>query len=247
MIVQGVWRKVKKKDVPSNRRLIGNKWVFKRKKDGRFRARLVALGYSQTAGLDYDESHAPVVQDVTWHLVLVLKILFDLDAQLVDVETAFLHGDLENEIYMKTPIGLNEIDPEIQDDDCVELLQSIYGLVQSARSFATKFLKVLREDMAFCTTKIDPCLVWRKNQNGIVIICIYVDDAFFVGDLKAIQMAKTELKQHFKLKVTPVVDDYIGCSMIHGDGYINIWQPDLIKKMIKKFSHRIVDLKNFDQ
>ena len=56
---------MKKKDVPSNRRLIGNKWVFKRKKDGRFRARLVALGYSQIAGLDYDECHAPVVQDVT--------------------------------------------------------------------------------------------------------------------------------------------------------------------------------------
>ena len=67
---KGVWKKVKLSDIPKNKRLIGCRWVLKLKRNGVFRARLVALGYSQIPGLDYTENYAPVIQDVTFRLII---------------------------------------------------------------------------------------------------------------------------------------------------------------------------------
>ena len=70
MINRGVWRKIGKVKIPENRRLIGNKWVFKIKRDGTYRARLVALGYSQIPGVDYTDNFAPVAHDVSFRIAL---------------------------------------------------------------------------------------------------------------------------------------------------------------------------------
>ena len=70
MIERGVWRKTDRKKIPNNRRLIGNKWVFKIKRDGTYRARLVALGYSQIPGVDYTDNFAPVAHDVSFRIAL---------------------------------------------------------------------------------------------------------------------------------------------------------------------------------
>ena len=106
MIDRGVWRKTDRKKIPSNRRLIGNKWVFKIKRDGTYRARLVALGYSQIPGVDYTDNFAPVAHDVTFRMALVRMMVEKLDSLVMDVETAFLYGDIEEEIFMKSPIGM---------------------------------------------------------------------------------------------------------------------------------------------
>jgi Reverse transcriptase (RNA-dependent DNA polymerase) len=71
-----------------------------------FRARLVACGYSQIPGIDFNESFAPVVNDVSFRIMLIAKLIWNLQAIIVDVETAFLHGDLKEEIYMNVPEGL---------------------------------------------------------------------------------------------------------------------------------------------
>jgi len=72
----------------------------------------------------------PVMNDVTWRILLVTMIVWNLDAIIVDVETAFLHGDLEEEIYMNLPDGM-----EGMDDECLLLLKALYGLVQGARQW----------------------------------------------------------------------------------------------------------------
>ena len=82
MIERGVWRKIDRKKIPSNRRLTGNKWVFKIKRDVTYRARLVALGYSQIPEVDYTETFAPVAQDVSFRIALTSLVM--------DVESAFL-------------------------------------------------------------------------------------------------------------------------------------------------------------
>ena len=74
MIRRGVWRTMKRRDVPTNRRLVKSKWVFDVKRDGRFRARLVACGYTQIPGIDFQNSYAPTINDVTWRLLLILMI-----------------------------------------------------------------------------------------------------------------------------------------------------------------------------
>ena len=89
MISRKVWRNVKAGDVPKNRRLIGSKWVFKVKKDRTFRAQLCAIGYSQIAGIDYTDKFAPVVNDVTFRLIVVLMMMNEWVADAVDIVTAF--------------------------------------------------------------------------------------------------------------------------------------------------------------
>ena len=100
MINRWVWRKIDKVKIPENRRLIGNKWVFKIKRDGTYRARLVALGYSQIPGVDSTDNFAPVAHDVSFRLALARMMVKKLDSIVMDVETAFLYGDIEEEIFM---------------------------------------------------------------------------------------------------------------------------------------------------
>ena len=128
------------------RRLIGNKWVFKIKRDGTFRARLVALGYSQIPGVDYTDNFAPVAHDVSFRIALARMMVEKLDSLVVDVETAFLYGDIEEEIFMKSPVAMEEIDPGSSPEDCYQLRKGIYGLCQAARQFWKKFVDTIKKE-----------------------------------------------------------------------------------------------------
>ena len=146
MINRRVWRKIDKVKIPENRRLIGNKWVFKIKRDGTYRARLVALGYSQIPGNDYTDNFAPVAHDVSFRIALARMMVEKLDSLVMDVETAFLYGDIEEEIFMKSPVGMEEIDPGSSSEDCYQLKKGIYGLCQAARQSWKKFVETIKKD-----------------------------------------------------------------------------------------------------
>ena len=144
MIERGDWRKTDRK-IPSNRRLIGNKWVFKIKRDGTYRARLVASGHSQIPGVDYTDNFAPVAHDVCFRISLARMIVEKLDSLVIDVETAFLYGQIDEETFMKSPVGMKEIDPGSSSEDCYQLVKGIYGLCQAARQFWKKFVEKFGE------------------------------------------------------------------------------------------------------
>ena len=110
MINSGVWRKTDRAKIPKNRRLIGNKWVFKIKRDGAYRARLVALRYSLIPGVDYTDNFAPVVHDVSFRIVLARMMVEKLDSLVMDVTKAFLYREIDEEIFMKSPVGMEESD-----------------------------------------------------------------------------------------------------------------------------------------
>ena len=147
MINRGVWRKTDRAQIPKNRRLIGNKWVFKIKRDGTYKARLVALGYSQIPGVDYTDNVAPVAHDVSFRIALARMMVKKLDSLVMDVETAFLYGEIDEEIFMKSPVGMEEIDPGSSSEDCYQLLTGIlYGLCQAARQFWKKFVNTVNQE-----------------------------------------------------------------------------------------------------
>ena len=126
-------------DIPQDGRVIGNKWVFKRKGNGVYRARLVALCYSQVPGVDHEDNFSPVVVDITYRIIVLMSMVWKFQLEIVDVETDFLYGDLDEEIYMKMPIGIQEILSEADYlDNCVVLDKALYGLVQEARQFFKK-------------------------------------------------------------------------------------------------------------
>jgi Reverse transcriptase (RNA-dependent DNA polymerase) len=135
-----VWEIINKEDVPEERRTIKCEWIYKIKRNGIFRARLVACGYSQIPGIDFNESFAPVINNVSFCIILIAKIMWGLQASIIDVETAFLHGQLSEEIYMNAPDGMN-----IKDNKCLQLKKTIYGLVQSAREFYKRLICELKD------------------------------------------------------------------------------------------------------
>ena len=106
--------------------------------------------------------------------MIAVMMMMGLKARIVDIETAFLHGDLEEEIYMDTPEGIRAT-----EDKVVKLQQTIYGLVQSARQFWKKLTNVLKW-IGFTGGDVDPCLLFKKTKHGLVLIGLYVDDLLII-------------------------------------------------------------------
>jgi Reverse transcriptase (RNA-dependent DNA polymerase) len=128
---------------------------------------------------------------------------------VVDVETAFLHGDLQEEIYMNIPEGMNS-----NPNDCLLLTKTIYGLVQSAREFYKKVL----EWIGFKENKSDPCLLSKWSQNDILIIGIYIDDCLVIGKELQINQLIVELKENgFSLRIENNLNDYLSCCVIEDE------------------------------
>jgi Reverse transcriptase (RNA-dependent DNA polymerase) len=137
-----------------------------------------------------------VINDVTFRILLVMMLTWNLKAKVVDIETAFLHGNLKETIYMKIPKGMGA-----SIDERLILNKTIYSLFQSARDFYNKLVSALK-DCGFQGSLVYPCL-WIKHFNqGIVIIAIYVDNCLIIGDDSKINEVIEELKgYHFGLKV----------------------------------------------
>ena len=139
MLEMGVWRHVKRNDHPNDHRLVVCRWVFNEKRNGVYHARLVAKGFSQIPGVDFTDNYSPVVNDVTFRVVVARMIIENVKGKVVDIDNAFLNGELEVEIYMKIPEGYDEvIDPRVDKEDCLILKKAINGLVQAARQFWNK-------------------------------------------------------------------------------------------------------------
>ena len=132
----GVWRHVKRRDCPQDHRLVGCRWVFKLKCNGVYCARLVEKCFSQISGMDFTDNYSPVVNDVTFRVVVARMLIENLKGKVVDIDNAFLNGDLEHEIYMKIPEGYDEvINKDVDKEDCLILQKAIYGLVSSKTIF----------------------------------------------------------------------------------------------------------------
>ena len=109
MLDMGVWRHVKRKDHPNDNRLVGCRWVFEVKRNGVYHARRVAKGFSQIPGVYCTDNYSPVINDVTFRVIVARMLIETLKGKVVDIDNAFLNGDLEPEIYMKIPEGYDEV------------------------------------------------------------------------------------------------------------------------------------------
>ena len=192
--------------MPENKKCVRYKWVFAIKRGGTFRARLVACGYSQVPGIDFTENFAPVITDVGYRILLVKHIVEGLSCYLIDVETAFLHGDLEELIYMECPEGL-----EHENDEVLLLKKSLYGLVQAAGQFHKKWTEILI-NIGFEVNLADLCLFAKENK---LFIGTYVDDNYVIGKEEDIVEFIEDVKgQGLKLTVEKGLNDYLSCNIV---------------------------------
>lgn len=150
--------------LPKDRKAIDCRWVYKlkRKSDGsidKYRARLCAKGFLQAKGIDYSDTFSPVIRYDSIRILLALATTYEMDIQQFDVKSAFLHGELAEEIYMKQPEGYNT------DSNLVcKLHKSLYGLKQSSRCWNIKFTKFLKS-FNFIQSEADKCVFHSKFDN----------------------------------------------------------------------------------
>ena len=160
------------------KRALPCKWVYKVKLSPtdakpRYKARLVAKGFKQQQGIDFDEIFSPVVKMTTLRTVLALVAREDLELVQLDVKTAFLHGDLHEDLYMEQPAGFVAHGSE---DMVCRLCKSLYGLKQAPREWYQKFDAFMRSE-GYMRSHEDPCLYTRRAADGsLIVLILYVDD-----------------------------------------------------------------------
>ena len=228
-----VWVKVKRATMQPGKRCVKHKWIMEIKRNGIFRARLVACGYSQVPGIDFTNVYSPVVNDVTFRIMMIAEMVYKYKSKLIDIETVFLHGELEDDeiVFMDCPHGMDH-----QPDKCLQLKKTIYGLVQSARAFFKKFRDVLLA-IGFEQSLADPCLMIQRDKLGVVYMALYVDDIYASGNEEALNDSIIGLRKYFKIKVADDLKDYLSCEIIFNKDKTKAWlgQPHLIKNLENKF------------
>uniref|UniRef100_A0A2N9H2E5 CCHC-type domain-containing protein n=1 Tax=Fagus sylvatica TaxID=28930 RepID=A0A2N9H2E5_FAGSY len=229
-------------ELPKGKKPIGCKWVFKKKeavseKEGeRFKARLVAKGYSQRHGIDYDEVFSPVVRHTSIRAVLALVAHQDLELEQLDVKTAFLHGNLEEEIFMVQPEGFKQLGTE---NLVCRLKKSLYGLKQSPRQWYKRFDSYMIQ-IGYTRCEYDCCVYVRILEDGsFIFLLLYVDDMLIVAkSMCEVNRLNSLLHKEFEMKDLSAAKKILGMEIRRDRGARKLWlsQKNYIRKVLEKFS-----------
>lgn len=232
LVKNGVWQLV---ELPKGAKIVDNRWVFrvKRKPDNsveRHKARLVARGFSQCYGIDYTETFSPVVKFPSIRSLLAIAAENKMVIEQFDVTTAFLYGDLEEDVFMKQPIGFSDGTSRV-----CKLVKSLYGLKQAPRCWNAKFKKFII-DFGFKESENDSCVFIRKNGAETTYLAIFVDDGLIISSSRNhIEPVIDHLKKHFEIKVLGA-KFFLGIEINRQrDGSILLHQTSYAKKILSKF------------
>jgi hypothetical protein len=195
------------------RNIVSCKWVFDTKcKDGRvvrFKARLVARGYSQQFGIDYDETYSPVLKYKTLRIVLAIVAIRDYELELMDVQTAYLNADLRETVYMQQPEGYERGPGSAVGATVCLLRKALYGLKQAGREWNIHLDAFVRS-LGFTRCVSDTCVYVRQSRTGrLMILSVYVDDipsAFAPQDAQEWAGLKQLFFRRFKISFLGAAD-----------------------------------------
>ncbi|KAK1429347.1 hypothetical protein QVD17_11555 [Tagetes erecta] len=202
-------------ELPKGRKAIGCKWLYKikHKPNGeidRYKARLVAKGYSQKEGLDFEETFSPVVKMPTIRCDISIAVQNDWPLYQFDVDNAFLHGSLNEEVYMTLPEGYFSK----EETKVCKLEKSLYGLKQASRQWNEKLTNTLTE-IGFKQSKNDYSLFTKTGEDSICVLLVYVDDIILTGNNKIeLERVKTEIKNKFQIKDLGELKYFLGIEVV---------------------------------
>jgi len=224
----GTWQVV---DRPKKANTLSAKWVFVIKRDQmgnveRFKARLVARGFEQRYGIDYVDTFAPVVRAESVRLLLSVCAIKRYHMRQFDIATAFLNGELKEEVYIDAPQGVT-----LETDKCLKLSKALYGLKQSPKCWNSKFDQVVKS-LGFNSMANDRCVY--ANLKLDLIMLVYVDDGLIFGKTEAsCDWLISELNKHFVTKLVKT-NRFLGMEIIKKENSIwvgqRLYASDLLER-----------------
>lgn len=227
--------------LPKGKKAIGCKWIFAKKEgfpikeDVRYKARLVAKGFAQREGIDYNEVFSPVVKHSSIRIMLALVAQLNLELAQLDVKTAFLHGDLKEEIYLTQPDGFKVAGKE---DWVCKLSKSLYGLKQSPRQWYKRF-DMFMKGQKYKRSKYDHCVYLRRLQDGSYIyLLLYVDDMLIAAKSQTeIDKLKAQLSKEFEMKDLGEAKKILGMEITRDRKRGKLWlsQKQYLQKVLQRF------------
>lgn len=220
---------------PNDKTVIGCKWVFtvKYNSDGtleRYKARLVAKGYTQTYGVDYQETFAPVAKINTVRVLLSIAANLDWPLQQLDVKNAFLNGELEEDVYMELPPGFSQGG----QGKVVKLRKSLYGLKQSPRAWFDRFMKAIKKH-GYAQAQADHTLFFKHNGDKVAILIVYVDDIILTGDdVEELARIKAGLAVEFEMKDLGKLRYFLGMEVARSREGISVSQRKYVLDLLSE-------------
>jgi hypothetical protein len=196
---------------------------------------LVEKGYSQVEGIDFGDIFSPVAKLTSIRFLLSLVATFDLEVEKMDVKTMFLHGDLEEEIYMKQPEGFTV---KGKKELVCKLRKSLYGLKKSPRMWYQKFDAYIL-GLGFVRSKVDHCVYCKQVGEHFVYVVLYVDDMLLVGNnMKVIKEVKSQLSSKFDMKDLSAANFILGMEIKRDHAGRKLWlnQRKYVETILHKFN-----------
>jgi Reverse transcriptase (RNA-dependent DNA polymerase) len=229
LVENGTWVE---QDCPSNRESLTGKWVFKIKRGAhgeilRYKARWVVRGFEQQYGLDYNETFASVVKPMSYKAIFAIAAAYDWEIEQMDVKTAFLYGEIEEDIWIELPTGCGV-------SGTAKLKKALYGLKQAPRVWYNTLATFL-SSLGFKALDADSSVFCRDGT----IIAIYVDDLLIAGaSMPDINKVKDSLKQRFKMSDLGACHFYLGMEVVRNRPHrtLKLSQTAYLEKVLRDFN-----------
>lgn len=223
-------------ELPPGHKAIGLKWIYKLKRDKngkivKYKARIVAKEYVQKWGVDFEEIFAPVTRLETVRLLLALAAKHGWEVHHLDVKTAFLNGDIQEEVYVCQPDGF-----VIKDKEHLvyRLIKALYGLRQAPRAWYAKLSKNL-ESLGFNRCPYEHAVYTKGIGDERLIIGVYVDDLLVTGtSVSVIEDFKKKMGERFEMSDMGRLSYYLGIEVAQGSGFVELKQTAYAKKILEK-------------
>lgn len=223
-------------ELPPGVKPIGLKWVFKIKRDAsgaiiKYKARLVAKGYVQQFGVDYGEVFAPVARMETVRMLIALAAQSGWEKHHMDVKSAFLNGELEEDVYVVQPPGFVD---EGNPAKVLKLRKSLYGLKQAPRAWNAKLDESLNS-LNFVRSATEHAVYTRGSGSSRLIVGVYVDDLLITGaSVIEVEKFKKQMQKMFSMSDLGLLSYYLGMEVCQGKGSVTICQAAYAEKIVAK-------------
>lgn len=223
-------------DRPKNAKVIKGRWVFSKKHTAqgkKHKARFVAKGFTQTAGVDYHETFASVLTQTSLRFLIILAITFGWPICQKDFTTAYLNAILTLPLYMFQPEGFAETGGGARKV-CL-LNKALYGLRQAGRAWQHALFDALHE-LEFQQSQKEPCIWFKRTSSYLILIGIYVDDLVITGsDSDQLEKISNELGKRFKMKHLGDLREFLGIRATRTVDSITLDQTTYIEQIVKQF------------